>query len=125
MHYMFQKKFFYTHSETMRVNSLTLLLLFTSATVFAGANGLIVLPESYRTPLSDMIHDDSQQWRIKPEEKNPWRENGEEPILQPRFKAEFFPKYNYESVEDPNPGPLFQNEYELDKPVSNIFKYTF
>lgn len=125
MHFMFQKSFFYAPSASMRNNSLVLLLLFTSAAVFAGANGLIYLPESYRTPLSDMVHDDNQDWRIKPEEKNPWREDEEELILQPRFKAEFFPKYNYESVEDPNPGPLFQDEYELDKPVSNIFKYTF
>ncbi|MBE9567071.1 MAG: hypothetical protein IMF14_00145 [Proteobacteria bacterium] len=101
------------------------LLFFVSAAVFAGANGIANLPESYRTPMSDTVYDDNPQWRVPAEEENPWRDNKEEEIIKPRFKAEFFPQYNYESVEDPHPEPLFQNEYERDKPVSNIFKYTF
>lgn len=72
-----------------------------------------------------MVYDDNKEWRAEPEEANPWRENEEELILQPRLKAEFFPKYNYDSVQNPESGSLFQNANEIDKPVSNIFKYTF
>ena len=107
-----------------RRNSIVI-LLFASATVFAQNNGITHLPENYRTPLSDMTYDDNPQWRLPPEDENPWRADQEDELIKPRIKAEFFPRYNYETVEDPNPGPLFQNEYELDKPVSNIFKYTF
>jgi len=100
-------------------------LFFFSAVVLAGMNGYTRLPESYRTPLSDMVYDENKEWRAEPEEENPWRENEEELILQPRLKAEFFPKYNYGTVDNPEPGSLFQNANEIDKPVSNIFKYTF
>jgi len=121
----FQKKYFYLLSGPGRANSFGLLLLFISTAVFAAANGITHLPESYRTPLSDMVYDDHKEWRVEPDDKNPWREGEEELILQPRLKAEFFPQYNYDSVQNPNPGSLFQNENEIDKPVSNIFKYTF
>ena len=102
-----------------------LLLFFASAIVIAGANGITNLPESYRTPLADMVYDDNKEWRLEPDEKNPWREDEEELIIKPRIKAEFFPSYNYDSVENPEPGSLFQNANELDKPVPNILKYTF
>ncbi|HEB82890.1 MAG TPA: hypothetical protein ENJ11_08505 [Gammaproteobacteria bacterium] len=102
-----------------------LALLLVSSLVIAQSNGLLKLPEVYRTPLSDMAVQNNPEWRGEDAEDNPWRAEEEELIIKPRIKAEFFPKYNYDSVQDPNPGSLFQNEYELDKPVSNIFKYTF
>ncbi len=106
-----------------------LLLFFASAVVFAQsdnlANGITKLPDSYRTPLSDMVYDDNNQWRAEPEEEYPWREGEEEPAIKPRIKTEFFPKYDYETEEDPTTRSLFQNEYELERPRTNIFKYTF
>lgn len=105
-------------------SSLVLLLL-VSGMVIAQSNGLLKLPDFYRTPLSDMAVENNPQWRMEDGEENPWREDREELLIKPRIKAEFFPKYNYDSVENPDPGSLFQNEYELDRPVSNIFKYTF
>lgn len=112
------------NNPLIRIHSF-LLLFFASAIVFAAANGISNLPESYRTPLADMVYDDNKAWRLEADEKNPWREDEKELIIKPRIKAEFFPRYNYESLENPEPGSLFQNANELDKPVSNIFKYTF
>lgn len=86
---------------------------------------MINLPETYRTPLSDMVYDDNKEWRTAPEEDNPWREDEEELIIKPRLKAEFFPEWDYDTVDDPTTRSLFQNEYELDRPRTNIFKYTF
>lgn len=101
-----------------------ILLFFMSATVFAAVNGIVSLPESYRTPLSDMTYDDNNEWRVEAEEDNPWRE-GQEVTIKPRIKTEFFPEYDYDTVDDPTTRSLFQNEYELDRPRTNIFKYTF
>ncbi len=100
------------------------LLFFVSAAVFA-QTGITKLPESYRTPLSDMVNDDQKEWRAEPEDENPWRENDEDLIIKPRIKAEFFPKYNYDSLQNPISNSLFQNENEIERPVSNIFEYSF
>lgn len=102
-----------------------LLLFFVSTAVFAQTNGMTQLPESYRTPLSDMVYDDNDQWRTEPEEDNPWRENQKELEIKPRFKAQFFPEYDYNTMDDPTTRSLLQNEYELERPRTNIFKYTF
>ena len=102
-----------------------ILLFFMSATVFAAVNGIVSLPDSYRTPLSDMTYDDNNEWRAEAEEDNPWREGQEEVTIKPRIKTEFFPEYDYDTVDDPTTRSLFQNEYELDRPRTNIFKYTF
>ena len=99
-------------------------LFFISVAVFAASNGITSLPESYRTPLSDMIYDNNNEWRAEPEEDNPWRED-KEITIKPRIKTEFFPKYDYDTVDDPTTRSLFQNEYELERPRTNIFKYTF
>ena len=107
-----------------------LLLFFTSAIVFAQA-GITNLPESYRTPLSDMVYDDLREWRVEPEDENPWREGEEDLILKPRIKVELFPQYNYDSlhyrdsIENPVSNTLFHNETEIQRPVSNILEYTF
>lgn len=100
-------------------------MFFASAAVFASANGITSLPESYRTPLPDMVYDNHKEWRAAPDDDNPWREGKEELIVKPGINAKLFPRYNYDSVENPNPGSLFQNANELDKPVSNIFKFNF
>ena len=101
------------------------LLLFVSAAVVAQTNGMLQLPESYRTPLSDMVYDEQDSWRAEPAEDNPWREGEEEAMIKPRLKTELFPAYDYDTVEDTTQRSLFQNEYELEKPRTNIFRYTF
>lgn len=113
--------------NTKTFNQLTgfALLLFASAIVLAQGAGLTELPESYRTPLSDMIYEDNTDWRAAPEEDNPWRENEDETAIKPRMKPEFFPTPDYSKREDPTNRSLFQNEYELEKPRTNIFKYSF
>jgi len=106
-------------------NSFALLMFFTSAAVYAAANGIIQLPDTYRTPLSDMVHKDNQDWRAEPEQENPWRENDEELIIKPRIKVELFPSYKPDSSGNPVSNSLFQNEDEIEKPASNIFEYTW
>jgi hypothetical protein len=111
-------------NQNSRTNGLLLLLLFISAAIFADASN-VSLPPSYRTPLSDMVYDSNSEWRAPPEDKNPWRGGQDELIIKPRFKTEFFPKYNYDSEENSNPNSLFQGGTQQEKPVTNIFKYTF
>jgi len=86
---------------------------------------MVELPDSYRTPLSDMVYEDTKEWRSEPEEENPWRENQEEALIKPRLKVDLFPRYNYESLQNPVSNSLFQNENELERPVSNILEYSF
>jgi hypothetical protein len=101
-----------------------LLLFFISAMVFADDN--ISLPPTYRTPLSDMVYDDHDEWRTAPEEKNPWREKEDKILLQPRIKAEFFPQYQYDrSIENSQPDAFLNDGTQQERPVPNIFKYTF
>ena len=108
-----------------------LLLFFVSAAVFAQTNGIIQLPETYRTPLSDMVYEDLKEWRAEPEDENPWREGEEDLKIKPRIKVELFPQYNYDSlyyrdsIDDPLSNVLFQNETEIERPVSNVFQYSF
>jgi hypothetical protein len=106
-------------------NSVVLLMFFVSAAVYAAANGIIQLPDTYRTPLSDMVHDSNKDWRTTPGEDNPWREDGEKLIIKPRIKVELFPSYKPDSSGNPVSNSLFQNEDEIEKPVSNIFEYTW
>ncbi|VAW51687.1 hypothetical protein MNBD_GAMMA06-1903 [hydrothermal vent metagenome] len=93
--------------------------------MFAQAANLVELPETYRTPLFDMVYDDLTEWRAPPKEKNPWREGEEDLVVKPRIKLEFFPQYNYDSIETPISDSLFQNEYEIEKPAANILEYSF
>jgi len=108
-----------------RANTLALLLFFSSAAAYAAANGIIQLPDSYRTPLSDLVQEQSKDWRAEPEQDNPWRENDEDLVIKPRIKIELFPSYKPDSSGNPVSNSLFQNENEIEKPVSNIFEYTF
>ncbi len=110
--------------DMKRLNSF-FILFFISAIVIAQTNGITKLPESYRTPLSDMVYEDLNEWRSEPEEENPWREKSEEPLIKPRLKVELFPKYNYDSLQNPVSDSLFQNQNEIERPVSNILEYKF
>lgn len=110
--------------NTVRDRLLLPLTIIASFSVWAATNG-ITLPDSYRTPLSDMVYDEHQAWREPAEEDNPWREQEEDVIINPRLKTEFFPEWDYNTVEDPASRSLFQNEFELERPRTNIFKYTF
>jgi hypothetical protein len=113
------------NTDMKRVNGF-LLLFFFSAVVFADANGLLKLPESYRTPLSDMAYDDMKEWRADPEDENPWRRKDDETVIKPRIKLDLFPKYEHkDDLKNPSDGVLFQNVYEISKPVSNILEYSF
>ena len=110
--------------DMKRLNSF-FILFFISAIVIAQTNGITKLPESYRTPLSDMVYEDLSEWRSEPEEENPWRKKSEEPLIKPRLRVELFPKYNYDSLQNPVSNSLFQNENEIERPVSNILEYKF
>jgi len=101
-----------------------LLLFFASAVVFA-QGGITNLPESYRTPLSDMTYDDQTEWRAEPKDENPWREGDKELLIKPRIKIEIFPQYTPDSSGNPVSRSLIQNEDEVEKPASNFFEYTF
>lgn len=101
------------------------LILLVSAVVVAQTDIYTEIPESYRTPLSDMIYEGHTDWRAAPEEDNPWREAEDEITIKPRIKPEFFPKYDYKTRDDPTTRSLFQNEDELERPRTNLFKYTF
>ncbi|MFV2004898.1 MAG: hypothetical protein ACC650_06800 [Gammaproteobacteria bacterium] len=127
---MILKSTLHTHATASQTNSF-LLLFFVSAAVFAGANGIVQLPESYRTPLSDMVYDDNDKWRDMPDDKNPWREDEKDQTLKPRIKVKLFPLYNYDSLyyrdstRDQIPTTLFNDETEIERPVSNLFEYSF
>jgi hypothetical protein len=111
-------------SNMKRSNALLLLLFFVSAVVFAQA-GISHLPETYRTPLSDMVHEGHKDWRAIPEDKNPWREGEEDLLIKPRIKVQLFPQYTPDSSGNPVSRSLLQNEDEIERPASNIFKYTW
>ncbi len=120
-----QKKSLHPLAAPTCTNCFALLIFFFSAAVYATANGIINLPETYRTPLSDIVHDDHKDWRATSETDNPWRENSEELIIKPRIKVELFPSYTPDSSGNPVSNSLFQNEDEIEKPASNIFEYTW
>lgn len=100
------------------------LLFFISAVVFADAN--INLPPDYRTPLPEIVYDNNNEWRAIPDEENPWREEEGKVLFKPRIKAELFPMYHYDkSTEDTNPNVFLNEGTQQERPVTNIFKYTF
>lgn len=111
-------------SNMKRRHAFLLLLFFASAVVFAQA-GISHLPETYRTPLSDIIHEDHKDWRAIPEDKNPWRESEEDLLIKPRIKVQMFPQYTPDSSGNPVSKSLLQNEDEIEKPATNILEYTW
>ena len=115
----------YGPNVSMKHLNVFIVLCFVSAMVFAQASGITELPESYRTPLSDMVYKDMTEWRAEPEEAYAWRESAEEPLIKPRLRVDLFPRYNYDSLQSPVSDSLFQNQNEIEKPVSNILEYKF
>ncbi len=115
----------YGRNISMKHFNVFIVLSFVSAMVFAQASGITELPESYRTPLSDMVYEDTTEWRAEPEEEYAWRDSDEEPLIKPRLRVDLFPRYNYDSLQSPVSDSLFQNQNEIEKPVSNILEYKF
>lgn len=110
-------------------HSRLLMLMLFSMAVFAQseltANGISELPPVYRTPLSDIVSEENTQWRAVEGDENPWRQNKQEALLKTTKKARLFPDYDYNAVDDPATRSLFQNEFELERPRANLFKYSF
>lgn len=88
-------------------------------------NGGLVLPNSYRTPLSDLVYEQQPSWRAAPADDNAWRKNVAEMDSDGRFKAHLLPQYDYSEREDTTLRNRFMNEDELARPKTNIFKYNF
>ena len=112
------------HPDIRLQYSLPLLLLL-SAVAIAGSDGLLELPEHYRTPLSDVVYEEHTTWRATPEDDNGWRRGDDEMIQQGRLRREVLPQWDYEQRGDPTLGSTFMNERELAKPKTNLFRLNF
>jgi hypothetical protein len=117
------------HSTIVNTRPLTppawlLPVLLLSAVAIADNDGLI-LPNSYRTPLSDLVYEHQPNWRAQPSDENGWRKDKTEPEPDGRFKMQLLPQYDYSTREDPALRNRFMNEDELARPKTNIFKYNF
>ena len=115
-----------THSWLKQNGSAGALLLVSFGVIAAGevAGPGIKLPEFYRTPLSEVIADEEPGWRSEPEPEYRWRQD-EDVQVQPEKRLKLFPEYDYETMDDPASRSLFQNEYELERPRTNLFRYDF
>lgn len=100
-------------------------LALASLIVLAGDLQPLDLPESYRTPLADIIYEDQASWRAPEKEENPWRSGQDGRIPDARLKSEILPHYDYSQREQPTSRNLFQNENERARPQTNIFRYNF
>lgn len=100
-------------------------MMLLSVTAFAGSDGLIELPEFYRTPLSDVIYEEQTTWRTMPEDDNGWRRSDDDLIQQGRLRTEILPAFDYEKRRDPTLRSTFMNERELARPKTNVFRLNF
>ncbi len=98
-------------------------IFFISVIAYAHNTGLI-LPNTYRTPLSD-IAEENNHWRAPVKASNPWRKNKQKPEMTFRKKAEFFPKYNYKKTDNLIPNSKPENDNQVVAPSTNVFKYSF
>jgi hypothetical protein len=98
--------------------------LLLSAVAIADNAGLI-LPNSYRTPLSDLVFEQQSSWRAAPADENAWRRGKVEPDSDSRIRVEVLPQYDYSEHEDLTRRNSFMNEDELARPKTNIFRYNF
>ena len=117
-----------THTRLKHHGSATALLLVSFGVIAAGqvsGPGTVKLPEFYRTPLSEIIADENPGWRAGPEPEYKWRQGQDEVQMKPGKEARLFPEYDYETKDDPSSRSLLQNEYELDRPRTNLFRYDF
>ena len=112
------------HPDIRLQYSLPLLLLLSAAAI-AGSDGLLELPEHYRTPLSDVVYEEHTTWRATPEDDNGWRRGDDEMIQQGRLRREVLPQWDYEQRGDPTLGSTFMNERELARPKTNLFRLNF
>ncbi len=101
------------------------LLLLTSVAAIAGSDGVLELPEHYRSPLSDVIYEEHPTWRATPEDDNGWRKGDGDLIQQGRLRKEVLPEWDYEERGDPTLGNIFMNENELARPKTNVFRLKF
>ena len=100
-------------------------LLLLSAAAIAGSDGLLELPEHYRSPLSDVVYEEHPTWRATPEDDNGWRRGDDDLIQQGRLRKEVLPAWDYDERTDPTLGNIFMNENELARPKTNIFRMNF
>jgi hypothetical protein len=118
-----------TRMNTADLNSQSHFWMFTlmlmSAAAIAGSSGLLELPEYYRTPLSDVIYDEHPSWRAEPEVDNGWRRGDDNLIQQGQRRKEVLPRWDYEEQDDPTLGNIFMNQYWIQKPKTNVFRYNF
>lgn len=103
---------------------LAVLLLFSAAAI-AGSDGLLELPEHYRTPLSEVVYEEHTTWRATPQDDNGWRRGDEDLIQQGQRRREVLPRWDYEERKDPTLGNIFMNERELAKPKTNVLRLNF
>ena len=117
-----------THTRLKHHGSAGALLLLSFGVIAAdqiSGPGSIKLPEFYRTPLSEVIADEDMGWRDEPEPEYKWRQGEDEVHMQPSKQARLFPQYDYDTADDPSSRSLLQNEYELERPRTNLFRYDF
>ena len=98
--------------------------MFISAIVIADSGALLDLPNTYRTPMPDVVYDEQTTWRAAPREDNGWR-RGDDVAIDTRQRKEMWPAYDYTDRGDPTLDNLFMNENELARPKTNVFRYTF
>jgi hypothetical protein len=96
-----------------------------SAAASAGSDGMLDLPEFYRTPLSEVIYEEQTTWRATPEADNGWRTQDDGRIQQGRLRKEVLPEFDYQERGDPTLGSTFMNERELARPKTNVFRLKF
>ena len=99
-------------------------LLLVSAIAIADSGALLDLPDSYRTPMSDVIYEEQTTWRAAPQEDNGWR-RGDDVAIDTRSRKEMWPAFDYTDRGDPTLGNMFMNENELARPKTNVFRYNF
>ena len=113
-----------THHCNLPAYWLPLAVLLSTA-VIAGSDGLLALPEYYRSPLSDVVYEEHPTWRATPEDDNRWRSGDDDLIQQGRLRKEVLPHWDYEQRGDPTLGNIFMNERELARPKTNVFRLNF
>lgn len=101
-------------------------LLLISAVAIADSNGLLDIPSSYRTPLPEIVYQDQPTWRAAPQDENLWRRDGTGMIPESRLRTEVLPVHDYSVRQERTfSGSMFQNENELAKPQTTIFRHSF
>ncbi len=100
-------------------------LMLLSAAAIAGSDGLLELPQYYRSPLSDVVYEEHPTWSATPEDDNGWRKQDGDLIQQGRLRKEVLPAWDYEDRGDPTLGNIFMNERELARPKTNVLRLKF